>query len=98
MKKLMFLMLVLFWSVFQSNAQVGINTDNSIPDPSAMLDVKSSSKGLLPPRMTFIEINAISNPAAGLIIYGTDCGTAGTGALEHCSGWYRFRKSNGFKS
>jgi hypothetical protein len=33
-------------------AQVGINTDNSTPDGSAMLDVKSTTKGMLIPRMT----------------------------------------------
>jgi hypothetical protein len=33
-------------------AQVSINTDNSTPDVSAMLDVKSTIKGFLPPRMT----------------------------------------------
>jgi len=50
-------------------AQVGINTDNSAPDNSAMLDVKSNSKGFLPPRMTQSEIMAIQNPSDGLIAY-----------------------------
>jgi len=54
-------------------AQVAINTDGSTADGSAMLDVKSSAKGLLPPRMTEAQRNAISSPAAGLIIYCTDC-------------------------
>ena len=52
-------------------AQMGINTDNSAPDNSAMLDVKSTNKGLLPPRMTTSLINAIANPAEGLIVYNT---------------------------
>jgi uncharacterized protein (TIGR02145 family) len=63
------------------SAQVGINTDNSSADPSAMLDVKSSNRGLLPPRMTHTEINAIATPANGLIVYCTDCGTSGNGAF-----------------
>lgn len=42
------------------------------PDNSAMLDVKSTTKGFLPPRMTNSEISAISDPAAGLIIFSTD--------------------------
>jgi hypothetical protein len=68
------------------NAQVGINTDNSTPDPSAMLDVKSMDKGMLVPRMTQLQRNAIANPATGLTIYQTDGGpglyyNAGTPAI-----------------
>ncbi len=59
-------------STFCLFAQVGINTDNSLPNSSAMLDVRSTSKGLLPPRMTTMERNAIASPAAGLVIYNTD--------------------------
>jgi hypothetical protein len=53
-------------------SQVGINADFSSPDASAMLDVKSSTKGLLVPRMTIAERNAISNPAIGLLVFCTD--------------------------
>ena len=52
-------------------AQVGVNNDNSAPDPSAMLDVKSTTKGFLPPRMTLAERDALVSPAEGLIIYNT---------------------------
>ena len=55
-----------------SYAQVGISNDNSDPDPSAMLDVKSTSKGILVPRMTIAERNAISSPASGLLVFCTD--------------------------
>jgi hypothetical protein len=55
-------------------SQVSINTDSSPPDNSAMLDVKSSSKGLLIPRMTQSQIAAISNPADGLQVYCTTDG------------------------
>ena len=63
------------------SAQASINAGNSPPDPSAMLDVKSADRGLLPPRMTYAEINAIPNPAAGLMVYCTNCGEGGTGAM-----------------
>lgn len=54
------------------NAQnVGIGT--TTPAPSAQLEVKSSTKGFLPPRMTFAQRNAIINPVEGLVIYCTDC-------------------------
>jgi len=46
-------------------------TDNSLPDNSSMLDVKSTSKGFLPPRMTTAQMNAINNPVEGLTIYNT---------------------------
>ncbi|MCX6249935.1 MAG: hypothetical protein NTX61_04200 [Bacteroidetes bacterium] len=55
-----------------SFSQVGINTDNSAPDSSAMLDVMSTNKGFLPPRMTTTQRNAIGSPAEGLVIYNTD--------------------------
>ncbi|MEM6699567.1 MAG: right-handed parallel beta-helix repeat-containing protein, partial [Bacteroidota bacterium] len=58
------------------HAQVGINSDGSAPDPSAMLDVQSTSKGFLTPRMTEAQRDAIATPATGLLIYQID-GTAG---------------------
>jgi hypothetical protein len=51
---------------------VAINNDNSSPDASAMLDVKSTTKGMLAPRMTMAQRNAIISPATGLMIYQTD--------------------------
>jgi uncharacterized protein (TIGR02145 family) len=76
MKKLFFLIAMLL--IFSSTmfAQVGINTDNSAPDNSAMLAVKSTTKGFLPPRLTESQRNSISSTASGLLIYQTD-GTAG---------------------
>ncbi|MEI7983555.1 MAG: hypothetical protein WCI71_18045, partial [Bacteroidota bacterium] len=71
MKKLSFFVVFLLVNSSLSFAQVGINTDNSAPDPSAMLDVKSTSMGLLVPRMTLSDRDAISNPANGLLIFCT---------------------------
>lgn len=53
-------------------AQVAVNTDGSAPDNSAMLDVKSLTKGFLAPRMTFAQRIAIVSPATGLTVYQTD--------------------------
>jgi uncharacterized protein (TIGR02145 family) len=66
----------IFFVVFISTtlsafAQVGIGT--STPGASAQLDVTSTSKGFLPPRMTYAQRNLISSPAAGLIIWCIDC-------------------------
>ena len=61
------------FSVF---AQVSINTDNTPPANSAMLDIQSTTKGMLVPRMTAAQRNAIAGPANGLMVYQTD-GVAG---------------------
>lgn len=59
----------LFFSL-QVHAQVGIGT--SSPSGSAQLDISSSNKGLLIPRMTAALRLAISSPSAGLLVYDTD--------------------------
>ena len=56
-------------------AQVGINNEN--PDASAALDITSTTKGFLPPRMTAAQRNSISNPPAGLMLWCSDCGANG---------------------
>ena len=53
-------------------AQVAISTDNSDPDGSAMLDVISTDKGILIPRMTEEQRDEISDPVESLIIYQTN--------------------------
>jgi hypothetical protein len=55
-----------------TNAQVGINSDGSSPDASAMLDIKSTTKGILIPRMTTAERTAIGTPATGLMVFDID--------------------------
>lgn len=54
---------------------VGINGDNSLPDSSAILDLKSTTKGLLIPRMTASAIAVLVKPAPGLLVYQTDSAT-----------------------
>ncbi len=58
-----------------ANAQggVAINTAGALPDSSAVLDVSSATKGILVPRVTTLQRNAIAKPAKGLLIYNTDC-------------------------
>ena len=74
MKKIL-LSALLFCSLI-TNAQVGIGVSVANLEPSAQLEVKSTNKGLLTPRMNEAQKNAIDNPAAGLLVYQTD-GTSG---------------------
>ena len=74
MKKsfLTFLALLITLMVFaQKASNVAINTDGSLPDKSAMLDVKSTNMGMLFPRMTESQRNNLSSPANGLLIYNS---------------------------
>jgi len=80
MKNLYFLLLFVLFSTNQMFGQVGINNDGSSPDASAMLDIKSSDKGLLIPRMQKTDREAISSPATGLIVY----------QMNDISGFYYF--------
>ena len=63
------LLLLLLFLTPWTHAQVGINADNSNPDNSAMLHVKSTDKGLLVPRMSAAERDQIPTPATGLLVY-----------------------------
>ena len=76
MKKLFALSFVLFFAIFGKAQNVAINNDGSNADSSAMLDVKSSTKGLLMPRMTTVQRLAIAKPAMGLMVYDTDTKSA----------------------
>ncbi len=51
---------------------VAINTDGSAANASAILDVKSTAKGVLIPRMSTAQRNMIAAPATGLLLYNTD--------------------------
>ena len=91
MKKFILFLLSCLAAGALTQAQVSISTDNSAPDNSAMLDVKSTSKGLLIPRMTTADRDVIESPADGLMIFNTttrcyDTYNAITSAWEtiHC--------------
>jgi hypothetical protein len=52
---------------------VGVGTNS--PNPSAVLDVSSTNKGLLIPRVTSAQRNAITSPAKGLTVYDSTSGS-----------------------
>ena len=72
-------------------AQIGIGTTS--PNSSAALDITSTSKGLLFPRLTSIERANIANPTAGMIIYCTNCGTKGELEIYNGSSWVKTSNS-----
>lgn len=68
-KEIAFVLFLLFISTI-NYAQVGIGTTN--PDGSSILDIEATDKGILIPRLTTAEINAILNPANALMVYNID--------------------------
>ena len=70
MKKL--LLFLFGFLLLNLSAQVAINNSGATPDASAMLDISSTSSGLLIPRMTTTERDNISAPATGLTVFVTD--------------------------
>ncbi len=73
MKKTLFSILAAFALHFAASAQsVAINTSGNAADNSAILDVSSTSKGMLVPRLSTTQRTGISTPATGLLVYDTD--------------------------
>ncbi len=64
-----FLLLTVLMQPVTRAQGLAINTDGSVSDASALLDVKSTAKGILVPRMTTAQMNAIATPANGLMVY-----------------------------
>src|SRR5687768_17362754 len=90
MKKTFFLLIyfsaILICFTCDVNAQVGINSSNDDPDPSAMLDVVSDDKGVLIPRVALQSVtdaSTINTPANSLLVYNT-----GTGGLVPAGYYY----------
>jgi len=70
------ILVIIIFARMSANAQVAINATGAAPVASAMLDVTSITSGILVPRMTTAQHNAIASPATGLVVFQTD-GTAG---------------------
>lgn len=76
MKTLLALVLVLLtFKTFSQAAGVGVNATGAAPDGSAILDISSTDSGVLIPRLTTVQRDAIISPAHGLTVYNldTDC-------------------------
>lgn len=71
MKKVFSTLVIVVFIITRAFTQsVGIGTDN--PAPSALLDVSTDNKGVLIPRLTDVQMNAIASPANGLMIFNSD--------------------------
>jgi len=77
MKKIAYSIMLL--CSFFSFSQVGIGTTS--PDASSILHIESTDKGLLTPRLTTAQRNAITSPAIGLLLFNTT-----TNRFEYNSG------------
>ena len=82
--------LMLFFSLFLRNGaevygQDNMGIGNLNPDPSALLHVDNllQNKGLLVPRMTTLQRDAIPTPANGLLIYNTECNVFNYYKFDH---------------
>lgn len=73
MKPIYFFLYLLFVAgAATAQPGVAINTNGNAPHNSAMLDVQSTNKGFLLPRMSQAQRLAINNPEAGLLVFDTD--------------------------
>ncbi len=70
MRKLVLTSALIFATVISVVAQVGIGT--TTPNSSSVLDLTSTNKAFIPPRMTTAQRNSIATPAAGMMIFNTD--------------------------
>jgi hypothetical protein len=68
---------------FISDGRIGIGTNS--PNASSIMEIASTTRGFLPPRMTSAQRTAISSPAIGLVVYQTDA-TEGL-YLNKSTGW-----------
>jgi hypothetical protein len=89
---LKYLILLTFFLTFKIFAQVGIGTTS--PDASAVLEISSTNKGFLPPRVALnstTDVLTISNPATGLLVYNT--AVTGSFPTNVMKGYYYFNGS-----
>lgn len=74
------LLLLIIYNLDLAAQNVGINSTGNTPDSSAMLDVQSSTKGILVPRVSLTALNTatpLSGPAQSLLIYNTNASIDG---------------------
>jgi hypothetical protein len=89
MKKFLFYTLILFAYDKTSAQNVGINNSGAAPDPTAMLDLVATDKGLLIPRVALTgntDVVTVPAPTLSLMVYNT--ATAGVAPNDVSPGYY----------
>jgi hypothetical protein len=74
MKKLLLLIIILHMGFLCAAQSLAVNTTGATANASAILDVSTTNKGILIPRMSKAQKNAIATPATGLLIVQNGCG------------------------
>ncbi|HPS62521.1 MAG TPA: hypothetical protein PLK82_05640, partial [Bacteroidales bacterium] len=82
MKTIPFLAFFLVLLAISTRGQINISPDGSTAHQTAMLEVKSTDRGFLPPRVTGAQRDAIAMPAEGLIVICTDCRAGDSAAIS----------------
>ena len=85
MKRILITSVIFFFYMSVRAQSVAINTDGSVAHASAILDIKSSNKGLLIPRINLVsdsDITTINSPRLSLLVYNTN------GTLDDGEGYY----------
>src|SRR4030095_15874592 len=68
-KNIPVLLVLLLTNIVKAQVKIG---GVGVPVSSAMLEIETTTRGFLAPRLTFVQRNAIASPATGLLIYQTD--------------------------
>ena len=79
--KCILILIICIFFIANTFAQVGISSTSITPDASSILELRSTTQGFLPPRMTSTQRDAITSPATALLIYNTT-----TNQLNYYSG------------
>jgi len=81
------IIILVFLLPISTFAQTGIGT--TAPDASAQLEVSSTVKGFLPPRMTTEQRDLITAPVAGLVVWCSDCASEGELQVYNGIAWIK---------
>ncbi|MCB0480833.1 MAG: hypothetical protein KDC83_05340 [Flavobacteriales bacterium] len=89
---LQFIALFILFAVQSSQAQwVLVNQNGGSPDSSAAIEIESTTKGMLIPRLTTSQMNAVSSPATGLLVFNS---TEGGFYFYNGSSWLDLSEDN----
>lgn len=72
---------------YSQRLSMKIGNNPTSKDASAVVEIESTTKGFLPPRMTNVDRDAIVTPAKGLIVWCTNCGRNGQLQIFNGTDW-----------